>query len=166
MNTPNNASQDISSLIQYLITNHITISTAESCSGGLIAKRITDVPGCSAIYPGGVCAYANEMKMKWLNVKASTLNDHGAVSAETALEMAHGIRNATGSDFGISTTGIAGPGGGSMEKPVGLVYIAVVGSDYQAVEKLPLNQKIQLTRANIQQMAVNYAFKMLWNAVQ
>ena len=157
--------KNIATIVQDLITRHITISSAESCSGGLISKMITDVPGCSTIYPGGVCAYSNEMKIKWLNVKTSTLEKHGAVSAETALEMAHGIRNSTNSDYAISTTGIAGPGGGSIEKPVGLVYIAVVGPEYQLVEKLPLNQNIQLTRATIQQQAAEYAFHMLYSAL-
>ena len=156
----------VSTIIQYLIAQHITISSAESCSGGLISKMITDIPGCSAIYPGGVCAYSNEMKMKWLNVKESTLKTHGAVSAETALEMAQGIRIVTNSDYSISTTGIAGPGGGSQEKPVGLVYIAVVGPNYQQVEKLPLNPNIQLTRAAIQQQAAEYAFQMLQSALK
>lgn len=162
MHTENN----LSTIIQYFITHNITISSAESCSGGLISKMITDIPGCSAIYPGGVCAYSNEMKIKWLNVKSSTLEQYGAVSAETALEMAQGIRNVTGSDYGISTTGIAGPGGGSVEKPVGLVYIAVVGPNYQRVEKLPLNPNISLTRATIQQQAAEYALHMLYDSLK
>ena len=106
------------------------------------------------------------MKIKWLNVKSSTLEQYGAVSAETALEMAQGIRNVTGSDYGISTTGIAGPGGGSVEKPVGLVYIAVVGPNYQRVEKLPLNPNIPLTRATIQQQAAEYALHMLYDSLK
>ena len=157
---------DISALVQYLITHNISISSAESCSGGRISKLITDIPGCSSIYPGGVCAYSNEMKIKWLNVNSSTLEQHGAVSAETALEMAQGIRNVTGSDYGISTTGIAGPGGGSAEKPVGLVYIAVVGPNYQKVEKLPLNQNIPLTRDTIQQQTAEYSLYMLSNSLK
>lgn len=155
----------ITTLISYLIQHNITISVAESCSGGLISKYITDVPGCSAIYPGGVCSYSNEMKMKWLQVQEKTLQQYGAVSAETALEMAQGIRQATGSDYGISTTGIAGPDGGSAEKPVGLVYIAVVGEQYQQVEKLPLDTTLPLTRSNIQQQAAQYALQLLWNVI-
>ena len=153
-------------LVQYLIHHNITISTAESCSGGLVSKLITDIPGCSAIYPGGVCSYSNEMKMKWLNVKESTLNTYGAVSEQTALEMAQGIRNVTGSDYGVSTTGVAGPGGGSAEKPVGLVYLAVVGKEYQRVEKLPLDPNQPLTRTSIQQQAASYALQLLYEAVQ
>ena len=152
-------------IIQYLIDHAISISTAESCSGGLISKLITDVPGCSAIYPGGVCAYANEMKIKWLGVAPTTLEQYGAVSAETALEMAQGIRRTTDSDYGISTTGIAGPGGGSAEKPVGLVYIAVVGKDTQRVETLPLNPNLPLTRASIQEQAAHHALQILWDSL-
>ncbi len=153
-------------IIQYCFDHHITLSVAESCSGGLLSKTITDVPGCSAIYPGGVCSYSNQMKMKWLNVQPSTLEQHGAVSAETALEMAQGIRNATGSDYGISTTGVAGPGGGTPDKPVGLVYIAVVGAQTKLVESLPLNPDLPFTRASIQQQTAAHALQMLWNAIQ
>lgn len=155
----------IDTLLQTLIDRHITVSVAESCSGGLISKLITDMPGCSDIYPGGVCAYSNEMKMKWLNVKEETLAQYGAVSAETAQEMAQGIRNATKSDYGISTTGIAGPGGGSAEKPVGLVYIAVAGEQDCYVERLPLDADMPLTREHIRQATANYALQMLWRAI-
>ena len=153
-------------LMQYLIEHQITVSTAESCSGGLISKTITDFPGCSDIYPGGVCSYSNEMKTKWLGVNEQTLEKYGAVSAQTALEMAHGIRNATGSMYGISTTGIAGPGGGSPEKPVGLVYIAVVGEQTQRVETLPTSEIATLTRDAIRQETALYALQMLWETVK
>ena len=152
-------------IIQYCIDHNITLSVAESCSGGLLSKTITDVPGCSTIYPGGVCSYSNDMKMKWLHVNSSTLEQHGAVSAETALEMAQGIRNATGSDYGLSTTGVAGPGGGTPDKPVGLVYIAVVSEHMQKVEPLPLDTSLPLTRTSIQQQTVAHALTMLWNAL-
>lgn len=162
---------DAATLVSYLIAHNITISVAESCSGGLISKQITDVPGCSAIYPGGVCSYSNEMKMKWLHVKEDTLKQHGAVSAETALEMAQGIRRATGSDYGISTTGIAGPDGGSIEKPVGLVYIAVVSETTQTVKTLPLDTIIidtntPLSREQIRQYTAQYALQLLWDIIK
>lgn len=102
-----------------------TLAVAESCTGGLISKRITDVAGASEIYLGGVVAYANEVKTALLGVDPETLKKFGAVSEQTAAEMARGVRLRLGSDIGISTTGIAGPGGGTPEKPVGLVYIGV-----------------------------------------
>ncbi len=103
----------------------MTLSLAESCSGGLIAKRITDVPGCSRYFLEGVVTYSNEAKMRLLAVPADLLECCGAVSAECATAMATGISNASGSDIGIAVTGIAGPEGGSEEKPVGTVYIAL-----------------------------------------
>jgi nicotinamide-nucleotide amidase len=103
----------------------ITISTAESCTGGYISDIMTDIPGASEVFVGGVVAYSNEFKVSTLWVKEETLVDHGAVSRETAEEMSRGIRDRTGSDIGLSVTGIAGPAGGTEEKPVGTVYISV-----------------------------------------
>jgi competence/damage-inducible protein CinA-like protein len=100
-----------------------TLGTGESCTGGLVAARLTSVPGSSAAFAGSVVAYANEVKEAELGVGASTLAEHGAVSAETAAEMAAGVRARLGVDVGVSVTGIAGPDGGTPEKPVGLVYI-------------------------------------------
>jgi nicotinamide-nucleotide amidase len=102
-----------------------TVATAESCTGGLIGSRITDVAGSSDYYVGGIVAYRNDVKQNVLGVSRATLQMFGAVSEETACEMASGIRKATGADMGIATTGIAGPGGGSDEKPVGTVAIAL-----------------------------------------
>lgn len=101
----------------------MTLSTAESCTGGLLSARITDVAGSSDYYKGGVCAYSNEIKSDFLCVKDKTLEEYGAVSEETAKEMAEGIRKKFGTSAGISVTGIAGPGGGTETKPVGLTYI-------------------------------------------
>ena len=153
-------------LVRYLIEHNISVAAAESCTGGLISKSITDIPGCSDIYPGGVCSYSNDMKIKWLGVQASTLEQYGAVSEQTALEMAAGIRHATGADFGISTTGIAGPGGGSAEKPVGLVYAAVVGENYQHVERMLISYGEQTSRSMIQQRAAKNALALLLKAVR
>ena len=105
------------------------LSTAESCTGGLIGHLVTEIPGSSAYYQGGVVAYANEIKQQVLGVSAATLRTDGAVSGACASEMAAGVRRLFGADVGIATTGIAGPGGGSAEKPVGLVYIAVETPD-------------------------------------
>jgi nicotinamide-nucleotide amidase len=102
-----------------------TLATAESCTGGMVATRLTSVPGSSDVFVGGVVAYSNAVKEQELGVSAATLVEHGAVSPETAAEMAVGVRARLGADVGISVTGIAGPGGGTPEKPVGLVYIHV-----------------------------------------
>lgn len=153
-------------LVNYLLEHNITVSVAESCTGGLVSKSITDIPGCSSVYPGGVCSYSNEMKIKWLGVKEETLNAYGAVSEQTALEMAQGIRLATGADFGLSTTGIAGPGGGSEEKPVGLVYMAVAGEHYQRVEKVIIRYGERTSRDMIRQRSAKHALHLLLQAVK
>jgi PncC family amidohydrolase len=103
----------------------ISISSAESCTGGLISHIITNVPGSSEYYKGGVIAYANEVKENVLHVSKEILEEHGAVSAECAMAMAMGVRELLRTDVGIATTGIAGPTGGTPDKPVGLIYIAL-----------------------------------------
>ncbi|HKA30181.1 MAG TPA: competence/damage-inducible protein A [Candidatus Binatia bacterium] len=103
----------------------LTVATAESCTGGLVAHRLTNVPGSSAYVRGGVVAYANDAKHRLLGVATATLADHGAVSEETAAEMAAGARQAMGADIAVSTTGIAGPDGGTPEKPVGTVCLGL-----------------------------------------
>ena len=102
-----------------------TVATAESCTGGLIGGAITSVSGASAVYEQGYVTYANSAKEKLLGVKHETLETLGAVSVETAFQMAEGVCRASGSNLGIAVTGIAGPGGGTPEKPVGLVYIGI-----------------------------------------
>jgi nicotinamide-nucleotide amidase len=106
-----------------------TIATAESCTGGLVAGRLTNVPGSSAAFVGGVVAYANGVKEGELGVPAELIAAHGAVSPEVAAAMAHGARERLGADVAVSVTGIAGPDGGTPEKPVGLVYLHVEGPD-------------------------------------
>ena len=113
-----------------------TLATAESCTGGLLAKRITDVSGASQVFEMGAVTYANRIKEKVLSVSHETLEAHGAVSEETAREMARGIRRAAGSDLGVGITGIAGPGGGTPEKPVGLVYIALCDREHTWVRRM------------------------------
>ena len=108
-----------------LLEKHITISCAESCTGGLFAAALTDIPGISEVFERGIVTYSNRAKMEELGVKAETLDKFGAVSPETACEMASGLAEKTGSDLCISVTGIAGPGGGTAEKPVGLAYIGI-----------------------------------------
>ncbi len=107
----------------------ITLGTAESCTGGLVAARVTSVPGSSDVFVGGVVAYSNEVKQRELDVPAETLERHGAVSAETVAAMAEGARMRLGADVAVAVTGVAGPGGGTDEKPVGLVFFHVAGPD-------------------------------------
>lgn len=114
---------------EILATNGWTISTAESCTGGLVLHRLTNIPGSSAYVAGGVVAYSNQTKQALLGVKQGTLMAQGAVSEQTAREMALGARRLLKTDFAVSITGIAGPGGGTDEKPVGLTYIALAGPD-------------------------------------
>jgi len=117
-----------------LVELGLTLATAESCTGGLLAHHITNLPGSSAYYVGGLVTYANEMKETHLGVQPETLLVHGAVSEETALEMARGARKRMGADVALATTGIAGPGGGTPEKPVGLVYVALSAADMERCE--------------------------------
>ena len=118
---------------QLLVERRQTLALAESCTGGLISHRITRIAGSSAYYLGGATSYANDIKMKFLGVRPTTLEKHGAVSQQTALEMSRGIRERTGADFGLSVTGIAGPSGGTAEKPVGTVWISIAqAKDHEA----------------------------------
>lgn len=118
-----------------LVKHNYTVVTAESCTGGLIGSLITDISGSSNYYLGGVISYANSVKQDLLGVKTETLVTVGAVSRETALQMARGVRRLLGADYALSTTGIAGPTGGTPEKPVGLVYIALVGPNTEQCER-------------------------------
>jgi nicotinamide-nucleotide amidase len=114
---------------ELLRSRKLRLATAESCTGGLIGSRVTDVPGSSDYYAGGVVAYSNHLKQQLLGVSRTTLAMFGAVSEESACEMASGARKATGADIAVATTGIAGPGGGTPEKPVGTVAIALASAD-------------------------------------
>ena len=115
----------INVVAKLLMEKHITISSAESCTGGKFAAALCEIPGISEVFERGIVTYSNRAKMEELGVKEETLAEHGAVSPETAEEMVRGLAAKTGSDLCISVTGIAGPGGGSAEKPVGLAYIGI-----------------------------------------
>ena len=114
-------------VVRLLAKRKQTLALAESCTGGCIAHRLTNVPGASAIFLGGMVSYANDVKGKFLGVRAETLQHHGAVSEAVAREMAIGAQENFGSDFAMAVTGIAGPGGGTREKPVGTVFIGLAG---------------------------------------
>jgi PncC family amidohydrolase len=118
-----------------LTEQKLTIALAESCTGGLIAHRLTDVPGSSAYFIGGVVSYANEAKEQMLGVSHQTLQQYGAVSEETAREMARGVRRLLQTDVTLAVTGIAGPSGGTPEKPVGLTYIALTAGNFEHCER-------------------------------
>jgi nicotinamide-nucleotide amidase len=116
----------------------LTMGTAESCTGGMVAARLTDVPGSSAVFLGGIVAYADEVKTGELDVPPALLAEHGAVSAEVAAAMAHGARERLGVDVAVSVTGVAGPDGGTPEKPVGLVFFHAVGPDGEEAHRFEL----------------------------
>jgi PncC family amidohydrolase len=116
-----------------------TLATAESCTGGLVGAALTAPAGSSDAYVGGVVAYSNDVKRSQLGVPEKTLREHGAVSAETAVSMATGVRRALHADVGVSVTGVAGPGGGTADKPVGLVYISIASPDHDDTERLRLD---------------------------
>jgi nicotinamide-nucleotide amidase len=138
-----------------------TLALAESCTGGGIANRVTNVPGASAIFLGGVVSYANDAKEKFLGVHPESLKQHGAVSEDVAREMAVGAREKFGADFALAVTGIAGPSGGTPEKPVGTVFIALAGAfgtvveskfnsyEREAFKQLTAQQALELLRTKL-----------------
>mgnify|MGYP003640409081 CR=1 FL=1 len=148
-------------IISYLIGTEKSVATAESCSGGLIAHRLTNVPGSSTPFQGGIVAYANEVKMNLLDVPEETLRLYGAVSQQTGRAMAEGARSRLGTDFAVAVTGIAGPGGGTEEKPVGLVHIAVArASSTEAVHFV-----FEGDRESIKQQTSDAALALLWENI-
>jgi nicotinamide-nucleotide amidase len=122
-------------IVDLLTRQKKTLALAESCTGGFLAHRITNVPGASAVLTCGLVTYSNDAKKNLLGVSHETLREHGAVSAEVAREMAEGARQRHATDYALAVTGIAGPGGGSEEKPVGTVFIALAGGPPTIVEK-------------------------------
>ncbi len=142
---------------ELLLQKNVTIATAESCTGGMISGRLTEIPGISKVFNRGIVSYSNEAKMENLGVKRETLEKYGAVSRETAIEMAEGIRNVAGTDLGLSVTGIAGPGGGTEKKPVGLVYVALADKSGVNVKELRLFGD----RGKIRRITCLHAFDMI-----
>lgn len=137
----------------------LTLAVAESCTGGLLAHRLTNIPGSSNYFIGGVVAYANRVKASLLKVSEETLRTVGAVSEETALQMARGVRELLGTDIGIGITGIAGPGGGTPTKPVGLVYVALSAPDYEECRQF----KWEGHRIQNKRLSTDAAMEMLLN---
>jgi nicotinamide-nucleotide amidase len=144
-------------LVDLLSARELVCATAESCTGGGVASAITAVPGSSAVFAGGVVSYANEVKHDVLGVKEETLAEFGAVSAETAAQMAAGVRSLMKCDLAVSLTGIAGPGGGSAEKPVGLVWFGLADGRGVRTEKAIFSGE----RDEVRHKAVIHALGML-----
>jgi len=139
----------------------LTLATAESCTGGMVAARLTSVPGSSDVFVGGVVAYANTVKASELGVAQEVLDQHGAVSAETAAAMAHGVRARLGVDIGVAVTGVAGPGGGTEEKPVGLVFVHVVGPDGEEARRTELPGDREMIRGRATAASLHLVRRLL-----
>ena len=152
-------------LVEALTKAKKRIATAESCTGGMVSAAITSVSGASAVFDCGVCSYANFIKHKIVGVREETLSTYGAVSDRTAAEMARGVRLLAGADIGISTTGIAGPLGGSRYKPVGLVYIGVSTEMGLHTEKMLLGEN-NADRERIRELAVAAALYFAFKEIE
>ena len=145
-------------IVDLMREKKLTLATAESCTGGMLASRIIDVPGVSEVFKAGFVTYANEAKQNLIGVKEETLAQFGAVSEQTAKEMVLGAMKAAKADVAVATTGIAGPGGGTKEKPVGLVYIACGSAEDIVVNRC----FFEGTRGEIRQASAEYALGMLY----
>ncbi len=148
-------------LIALLLERGRTAATAESCTGGLLGKLLTDIPGSSGAYLGGVISYTCPVKERLLGVDHETLEALGPVSKPVARQMAEGARRAVGADFGLATTGLAGPDGDGSGKPVGLVYVALAGEGWTLCDELRLKGDRQEIRAQ----ACAHALQMLWDSL-
>ena len=149
-----------SSVGRLLRERGVTVALAESCTGGLISKRLTDVAGSSEYFGEGFVTYSNESKERLLGVPKETLVEHGAVSEPVARAMAEGARKFAGADYGLSVTGVAGPGGGTQEKPVGLVFVGVADADGTHAEKVDLTAWAR-SRTSIRERSANRALDLL-----
>ena len=147
-------------VVKLLLEKKLVIACAESCTGGLIAKRITDVSGSSAVFNCGIVSYSNKIKEKVLNVKNETLKEFGAVSEQTVCEMVKGVLEISGADIAVSVSGIAGPNSDNTDKPVGLIYLAVSDGEKITVKKLN-NQFTTDVRNSNRISASDEALKMI-----
>jgi nicotinamide-nucleotide amidase len=153
-------------VVALLRERSLTLATAESCTGGLVAGRLTDVPGASAVFLGGVVAYSNDVKAAQLDVPQETLREHGAVSAETAEAMARGARARLGADVAVSVTGVAGPDGGTAEKPVGLVFLHASGPTGDLARRLDVPGDRETVRLRSTVAALHLVRRLVTDSAQ
>lgn len=151
-------------LVSLLKTKNLVVATAESCTGGLIAKRITDVSGSSSVFNCGIVSYSNDIKNSVLGVSNETLKTYGAVSEQTVREMVAGVLKVSGADIAVSVSGIAGPNSDNTEKPVGLIFLAVSNGKETVVKKLE-NKFTENIRENNRKSASDEALKLLIHLV-
>lgn len=149
-------------VVSLLKENNLTLSLAESCTGGAVAASIVNVPGASDVFPLGFVTYSNQAKRQCLGVKKTTLKKHGAVSAKCAFEMARGAAKAAGTDVSLSVTGLAGPGGGTIETPVGTVFMGCCVNGKIRVKEF----HFEGSRAEIREQAVKNGLKLLIKCIR
>jgi nicotinamide-nucleotide amidase len=153
---------DLAKVVGDLLRQHrLTVAVAESCTGGLLGKRLTAIPGSSDYFVGGIISYSDRLKQQLLGVRAETLREHGAVSEAVVQEMVRGVQQSTGADCGIAITGIAGPGGGSAEKPVGTVWVACAIDDAVRTRRFVLPGD----REEIRERAAQAGLALLWKTL-
>lgn len=153
-------------VVKWLSEHGLTIAFAESCTGGMLSESITSVSGASKIYECGICSYSNRIKESILGVKSCTLREYGAVSEQTAIEMAKGVKALASSNIAVGVTGIAGPLGGTDEKPVGTVWVSVVTDNKTFAKNLMLyNRGDNLNRETIRRLTTYEALKMVLKAL-
>jgi PncC family amidohydrolase len=151
----------VRNLAEELVRRGLTLATAESCTGGGLSRLLTTIPGASAFFIGGIIAYQNRIKSELLGVSEQTLADYGAVSSATAIAMAEGCRDRFSTDVAVSITGIAGPGGGSLEKPIGLVFLAVAVDQRTCVAK----HNFPGNREQVREAAISAALDLILEAI-
>lgn len=163
--TPENLDKTVTNVVELLLQRGISISAAESCTGGLISELITAVPGASRIFQLGICTYSEQMKTKFLGVSPDILRNFGVVSRETASAMAAGLKKISGADICVSVTGIAGPGGGTPEAPVGTVFTGFDILGRQSVSQLPFSKITDYSRSGIRTAVAFHIFETIKNAL-
>ena len=156
-----NLDKTVTNVVQLLEKDRLSIATAESCTGGLLSELITSVPGASAVFELGICTYSDRIKSEFLGVSPELLEKYGAVSEQVAEAMVRGLRERSGADICVSVTGLAGPGGGTPEKPVGTVYIGFSICGEVFVRLPELWELKDLSRENIRRCAAAFAFGVI-----